>query len=255
LSFGAIILGFGLPTVLYFNYGVFDEYDYWAGTVSLVVFALLEIILFAWIFGMDKAWAEIKSGADIHVPEVYKFIIKYVTPVLLLAVFVGALVSPPLVKKLEMFPEDISQRYEYQAYFDEKGFDLKSEENGRLILSMRKNDFDAKFVSDVQFENLMAAEFNLQRTDFKLNDFQEWGVQLSNIFKGKAWEFDNSSIVAQVQNKAINDRLSVSTDAQEIKELKKKRKFVNLARGLLLFMFFGIAFLVYLAYMKRQRAL
>jgi SNF family Na+-dependent transporter len=40
LSFGIIVLILGLPTVLFFNEGVFDEYDYWAGTVSLVVFAL-----------------------------------------------------------------------------------------------------------------------------------------------------------------------------------------------------------------------
>jgi hypothetical protein len=36
--FGAMILVLGLPTVIFFKEGVFDEYDYWAGTVSLVVF-------------------------------------------------------------------------------------------------------------------------------------------------------------------------------------------------------------------------
>jgi hypothetical protein len=30
----------------FFKEGVFDEYDYWAGTVSLVVFAMFETILF-----------------------------------------------------------------------------------------------------------------------------------------------------------------------------------------------------------------
>ena len=29
-SFGALVLVMGLPTVLFFQYGVFDEYDYWA---------------------------------------------------------------------------------------------------------------------------------------------------------------------------------------------------------------------------------
>jgi neurotransmitter:Na+ symporter, NSS family len=87
LAFGAIVFLLGLPTVLFFNYGVFDEYDYWAGTVSLVIFALFEIILFAWVFGMDKGWREITSGADIKVPSVFKFIIKWITPLLLLFVF------------------------------------------------------------------------------------------------------------------------------------------------------------------------
>jgi NSS family neurotransmitter:Na+ symporter len=93
-SFGAIVLILGLPTVLFFQQGVFDEYDYWAGTVSLVVFALIESILFAWVFGMDKGWKEINSGGDIKVPSIYRFIIKFITPVLLLFVFLGSLVTP-----------------------------------------------------------------------------------------------------------------------------------------------------------------
>ncbi|HPW97662.1 MAG TPA: sodium-dependent transporter [Flavobacterium sp.] len=93
-SFGLLILVMGLPTVIFFQEGVFDEYDYWAGTVSLVVFAMLETILFSWIFGMKKGWAEITSGADIQVPLIYKFIIKFVTPVMLIIIFLGSLFKP-----------------------------------------------------------------------------------------------------------------------------------------------------------------
>ncbi|MCS6929625.1 MAG: sodium-dependent transporter [Saprospiraceae bacterium] len=90
-AFGGMTLLLGAPTVFFFQYGVFDEYDYWAGSVSLVVFAMLEVILFAWIFGMDNAWAEITRHADIRVPIVYKYIIKYITPVILIVVFLGSL--------------------------------------------------------------------------------------------------------------------------------------------------------------------
>ncbi|HEX9655905.1 MAG TPA: sodium-dependent transporter [Bacteroidota bacterium] len=93
-SFGAVVLLLGLPTVFFYNYGVFGEYDYWAGTVSLVVFALAESIIFAWIYGIDKGWKEINSGADMKVPHIYKYIIKYVTPVFLLFVFIGSLFTP-----------------------------------------------------------------------------------------------------------------------------------------------------------------
>lgn len=94
ISFGLIVLCMGLPTVLFYQQGVFDEYDYWAGTVSLVVFALLETVLFAWIFGMEKGWKEINSGADIKIPIIYKYIIKFVTPFLILFVFLGSLITP-----------------------------------------------------------------------------------------------------------------------------------------------------------------
>jgi NSS family neurotransmitter:Na+ symporter len=90
-AFGAIVFILGLPTVLFFKYGVFDEYDYWAGTVSLVVFAMFEIILFAWVFGIDKGWEEINRGADMKVPIIFKYIIKFVTPAILIFVFVGSL--------------------------------------------------------------------------------------------------------------------------------------------------------------------
>lgn len=93
-SFGALALIMGLPTVLLYQYGVFDEYDYWAGTVSLVVFALLEAVLFSWVFGINKGWNEINEGSDIKIPQAYKFIIKYITPLLLLMVFLSALITP-----------------------------------------------------------------------------------------------------------------------------------------------------------------
>lgn len=93
-SFGLLALIMGLPTVLFYQQGVFDEYDYWGGTVSLVLFALLESILFSWVFGIHKGWREITMGADINVPRIYKFIIKYITPLLLIMVFIAALVTP-----------------------------------------------------------------------------------------------------------------------------------------------------------------
>ena len=103
-TFGLVVFLLGLPTVLFFNYGVFDEYDYWAGTVSLVVFALIEIILFAWVFGMDKGWKEIMDGSDIKVPSIYKFIIKYVTPIFLGCVFIYSL--PEIWNKIRNVEEN-----------------------------------------------------------------------------------------------------------------------------------------------------
>lgn len=93
-AFGLTVLVLGLPTVLFFQSGVFDEYDYWAGTVSLVLFAMLEAILFAWVFGLKKGWKEITAGADIKVAGIMKYILKYITPVMLILVFAGSLIRP-----------------------------------------------------------------------------------------------------------------------------------------------------------------
>ena len=93
-SFGLITLIMGLPTVIFFNQGVFDQYDYWAGTVVLVVFALAESILFGWVLGITKGWNEINDGADIKLPKIYKPILKYITPTMLIIIFMGSLILP-----------------------------------------------------------------------------------------------------------------------------------------------------------------
>ena len=72
--------------IFFLGKGVVDELDFWGGTFFLVLFATIETILFAWVFGMENAWKEIHHGADMLVPRVYKFIIKYITPLFLLAI-------------------------------------------------------------------------------------------------------------------------------------------------------------------------
>jgi SNF family Na+-dependent transporter len=71
------------PAIFFLKNGVVDELDFWGGTFFLVVFATIETILFVWVFGMENAWDEIHKGADMRVPAVYKFIIKYITPLFL----------------------------------------------------------------------------------------------------------------------------------------------------------------------------
>lgn len=93
-TFGLVTLLMGLPTVVFYSQGVFDEYDYWAGTVALVVFALAEVILFAWIFGMTKGWEEINAGADIKISIIFKYIIRFVTPPMLIIIFIASLIQP-----------------------------------------------------------------------------------------------------------------------------------------------------------------
>ncbi|MFH0980634.1 MAG: sodium:calcium symporter, partial [Planctomycetota bacterium] len=92
--FGATIFLLGFVCVWLKPGGSFDEFDFWTGTFSLVVFALLEAFIFAFVFGLDRGWKEITRGADLAVPRVFRFVIKYVTPLFLLVIFVGAMIKP-----------------------------------------------------------------------------------------------------------------------------------------------------------------
>ena len=94
LLFGALVFALGFFCVWLYPGGAFDEFDFWTGTFSLVVFALLEIWVFAFIFGMERGWEEITRGSDLRVPRIFRFVIRYVTPLFILAVFLGSLVKP-----------------------------------------------------------------------------------------------------------------------------------------------------------------
>ncbi|MHB1311749.1 MAG: SLC5/6 family protein [Gemmatimonadaceae bacterium] len=83
-SLGALCLVFGLMHVHWLQHGVLDEWDYWAGTFGLVIVAVIEVILFMWVFTPDKAWESMHQGADLRIPQVFKFIMTYVTPLYLL---------------------------------------------------------------------------------------------------------------------------------------------------------------------------
>ncbi|MDD4857204.1 MAG: hypothetical protein PHD74_03760, partial [Candidatus Krumholzibacteria bacterium] len=81
--------------------GFMDELDFWAGTFGVVLLALIEMIVFFWVFGADKAWEEITRGADIKVPVFFRFVMKYVTPLFLVAIL-GAWARSDLIKYSRM---------------------------------------------------------------------------------------------------------------------------------------------------------
>ncbi|HVS02486.1 MAG TPA: sodium-dependent transporter, partial [Thermoanaerobaculia bacterium] len=92
--FGLLVFALGFLCVWLFPGGTFDEFNFWAGTFGLVVFALVEAFVFSFLFGIDRGWEEITRGADMRVPGIFRHVIRWVTPAFLLVVFVGAMVQP-----------------------------------------------------------------------------------------------------------------------------------------------------------------
>ncbi|OQA03543.1 MAG: Sodium:neurotransmitter symporter family protein [Planctomycetes bacterium ADurb.Bin401] len=85
-SFAIITFILCQPSIFLLGRGVLDELDFWSVNVCLIVFATIEVFLFAWVFGMEKAWTELHTGSDIRIPKIYRFIIKYITPLFLLTI-------------------------------------------------------------------------------------------------------------------------------------------------------------------------
>lgn len=86
LATSAFCLVMCLMSVFGLAAGVLDELDFWGSTFALVLFGTIEAVLFSWVFGIDKGWEELNRGAHIKLPIVFKYIMKYVTPVYLICV-------------------------------------------------------------------------------------------------------------------------------------------------------------------------
>jgi NSS family neurotransmitter:Na+ symporter len=86
-SIGAI----GAFLTLWFTAGgsFWNTVDFWVGTYLIFVLAMVQIIYFAWVFGIDRGWKEIHTGAAIRIPPFFKIIMKYIAPAYLIIVFVG----------------------------------------------------------------------------------------------------------------------------------------------------------------------
>lgn len=89
-----LILVLAVPVAFVHSKGVFDDFDFWVGTMALVVFALIEVILFGWVFGMDRGWEELMQGAEIQVPRAFYYLAKYVTPVFLIVILLSYVFQP-----------------------------------------------------------------------------------------------------------------------------------------------------------------
>jgi len=84
-----LITAIGGLLVVYFSKGLIglDTMDFWVGTVFIFVLATVQVILVGWVFGIDRAREELRRGAQLEVPGIFWWIVKYVSPVYLLAIF------------------------------------------------------------------------------------------------------------------------------------------------------------------------
>jgi SNF family Na+-dependent transporter len=66
-----------------------DTLDFWVGTFCIYVLACVQTFIFGWVFGTKRGLEELDRGADLRVPRLFTFVIKYISPVYLLIVFVA----------------------------------------------------------------------------------------------------------------------------------------------------------------------
>ncbi|MDP2180684.1 hypothetical protein [Methylicorpusculum sp.] len=92
----------GALLVVYFsgNAVALSTMDDWIGTVGIFLLATIEVIIFAWILGVDKGMDEANRGSDLLIPKAFRFVFKYITPAFLL-VILGSWLVQSLPAKIE----------------------------------------------------------------------------------------------------------------------------------------------------------
>lgn len=151
----------GLGPIMGFKNGVFDQFDFWGGTISLFVFAMFEAILFSWVWGADKGWKLIHHSADMRLPIFFKYILKYVTPTMLIIIFITTLIKPKnddwtLISIRgweldnssiigELMHKNLGQNNswfsnEYKSDFDGEVTTIERDANGKSIAIMTKSN-------------------------------------------------------------------------------------------------------------------
>jgi len=81
----------GTGVIAYFSKNTvgLDTFDFWVGTFAIFLFATVEVILIGWLYGIKNGLKEINHGAAIKLPPVIGFLLKYISPVFLLTIFIA----------------------------------------------------------------------------------------------------------------------------------------------------------------------
>ncbi|BCY28435.1 sodium-dependent transporter [Flavobacterium okayamense] len=227
-SFGLLALTMGLPTVVFYNEGLFDQYDYWAGTVSLVVFAFLETILFSYIFGIKKGWSEINKGADIKLPGIYKYVILIVTPALLGWVLISSI--PDWIDKVK--DSDTHNKEWFANTYYAENFDASGNTKGKVV-EVSPQHVKLAFDNEKKvFDKATGEVIKVPFTDYKVYNF----------------DADKNQQVTVKMDQVVSPKDEIATG-----DFTNNTLYKFMGRMLLLALFLFISLVVFFAYKKRVK--
>ena len=84
-----MITAIGCGFCVYYSADVkaLDTMDFWVGTFLIFILSTLQIINFGWILGVKEGFQIAHEGAAMRIPHIFKFIMKYISPLFLILIF------------------------------------------------------------------------------------------------------------------------------------------------------------------------
>jgi len=91
VAFLGLISALGSGFILYFSKGriALDTFDFWGGIMLLLVLATIQSILYGWVLGIERGEREAHQGAHLRIPRFVQYVLKFVSPVFLIAILIG----------------------------------------------------------------------------------------------------------------------------------------------------------------------
>lgn len=78
-----------VPVVIFQRQGFMAEMDFTAVNLLLALGALVELVIFLFVLGIERGWQGITAGARLRLPRIWKGILRFVTPTLLVVILVN----------------------------------------------------------------------------------------------------------------------------------------------------------------------
>lgn len=80
----------GCAYVVWFSKDVLalDTFDFWIANVLIFVLAMMQTFMYGWVFGIKRGHIEAHHGAHIRIPWFVQLMLKYVSPLYLIGIFV-----------------------------------------------------------------------------------------------------------------------------------------------------------------------
>ncbi|WP_339747438.1 sodium-dependent transporter [uncultured Rubinisphaera sp.] len=84
-----LLAAIGSGFVVWFSKDIkaLDTLDFWVGTAAIFVLAMVQAIMYGWVFGIERGHKELHEGSHIRVPFALQIMLKYVTPFYLIVIF------------------------------------------------------------------------------------------------------------------------------------------------------------------------
>ena len=82
------LMGTGIVVWFTKDLAALDAMDFWVGSFCIFVLATVQTLLYGWVLGPKRGREELERGALLPIPRAFDFVIRYISPVFLLTVFI-----------------------------------------------------------------------------------------------------------------------------------------------------------------------